>query len=105
MTGHNPDHHDRAVPCFDPECLDEHGNRSTAEPEQDGEHRYHACTTCGYTFGYHRVPATTITAKSGDTCAVGIPEDLRRSASAAMQHALDNSTPLLQIGRRDAPTA
>lgn len=87
---------DQAVACGDPECVDAAGNPSLAEPEHDGDHRYYCCTTCGFTFGFSRIPAE---AQNDGACAVGIPEDIRRAASAATEQAL-NATPLLQIGRR-----
>lgn len=94
-----------AVPCFDPECVDEQGNRSLAEPEQDGDYRYQVCPACGGEFGYRKIAITAVS--TGDACAVGVPEALRRRASAAMENSLAaNRTPvILQIGRRpDAPT-
>lgn len=97
-------HVGESVACRDPECADAAGNPSAAEPEQDGEHRYYACTTCGFAFGFERAQAVAV--NSAGTCAVGIPEDLRRRASAAMEGALAATPPplLLQIGRRpDAP--
>lgn len=103
----NAGRHDTAVACFDPECVDEDGNRSVAEPEQDGEHQYHHCTVCGYDFGFRKAVPTAVAVNSDGVCAVGVPEDLRRAASAAMQTAIAQDTgPLLQIGRRpDDPTA
>lgn len=86
------------VPCADPAC----GGR--AEPEQDGDHLYYDCTQCGYTFGFTRTDTTL--AHRDNTCAVGIPEDIRRAASEPMTQALRKTTPLplLSIGRRpDAP--
>ncbi len=102
---------DVAVPCADPECLDAHGNRGAAEPETDGEHRYHECTTCGYAFGWRRTtPALSGGGvKSEGTCAVGVPEGLRRAMSAITPTVAGSAAgpPLMQITRRppDAPTA
>lgn len=94
-------HLDEAVACADPECVDGAGNPSVAEPEQDGEHRYHECTVCGYAFGYQRVRPETVAVNPEGVCAVGIPEDLRRRASAAMETAQARTQlPLLTIGRR-----
>lgn len=93
---------DTAVACFDPECIDEAGSRSVAEPEQDGDLSFYCCTTCGGEFGYrHTRPTPTGAA----TCAAGIPEDLRRRASAPMEGTLARQAPLLQIRRRDAPAS
>ena len=80
--------------CPDPECFDGSG-RSRAELEHDGEHRYFACSTCGYSFGYQQVAA----AESETGCPVGIPEHIRRAATPA--GASGRPAPvLLQIGRR-----
>ncbi len=76
--------------CPDPDCVDEQGNPSPAEPETDGDTGYHACTRCGYLFGWH----TTRAPYPGDSCAVGIPEAVRRAASPP------RALPLLTIGRR-----
>jgi tRNA(Ile2) C34 agmatinyltransferase TiaS len=86
-----------SVRCADPQC----GGR--AEPEQDGDHLYFECTDCGYAFGFSRME--TALQQSTGTCAVGIPEDVRRAASQPMTDALTASgPPLLSIGRRpDAP--
>ncbi len=115
MTGSPEQWRELAVPCADPDCLDAHGSRNLAEPEGDGEHRWHECPVCGYAFGWHRATPTLAAAavggsgaKSDGVCAVGVPEGLRRAASAAMNRNLnhstdrstDRSTPLLQIGRR-----
>lgn len=80
---------DLAATCPDPDCVDEHGNPSTAEPETDGDTGYHACVTCGYLFGWqHTQPYPD------NSCAVGIPEHVRRAASPPP------APPLLTIGRR-----
>jgi hypothetical protein len=85
-----------SVPCADPQC------RGRAEPEQDGDHLYFECITCGYAFGFTRSETVLHPA---NTCAVGVPEDVRRAASQPMTNALRASAPpLLSIGRRpDAP--
>jgi hypothetical protein len=96
-----------AAVCFDPECLDDTGTRSVAEPEQDGDHRYLVCTVCGGEFGYTRITPADLDPDIDGTCAVGVPADLRRRASAAMENTLAAAQPLplLQIGRRRAPAA
>ena len=96
---------DVARPC-PLRCQDEHGLHGVAEPEQDGEHRYHECTNCGYAFGWARVDVLSVQVKSEGSCAVGVPEDLRRRASAAMNAALAaDAEPLFTIGRRPDDTA
>lgn len=73
---------DTAIPCYEPTCP------GVAEPEQDGSYRYHACVECGYCFNYEAIPTP-----GTDTCAIGVPEAVRRAA--------DIRPPLLlQIGRR-----
>jgi hypothetical protein len=64
------------IECRDPEC------DGTAELEMDGLTRYYSCATCGFEFGYERVRQEV------DTCAVGVPEGLRRAASGPMEQAL-----------------
>lgn len=88
-------------PCPDPEC------GGLGEPEQDGDHTYCECTTCGYAFDYQRLAAVAV-APDGTSCAAGIPEHLRRAASAPVENTLAATRPplLLQIGRRpDGPAA
>jgi len=78
-----------AVGC--PSC-----GEHVAEPEQDGDLTYYACTGCSYEFGWQHRRANDDTC-----CAVGIPEPLRRRASTAAEHALASAQPLLlQIGKR-----
>lgn len=83
---------DGVVPCRDEEC---HGQ---AEVERDGEHAYYECRDCGFTFGYIRL------AENQDTCAIGVPEDLRRRMSQGMEQAMEaeqRSQPIpLQLGRK-----
>lgn len=88
---------ERSRPCPDPEC------GGTAEPEQDGDHLYFECTRCGYAAGYHKAEQPTLAANQSGHCSVGVPEAVRRAASAAMDNALTAAStlgPLLQIGRR-----
>ncbi len=88
-------YNDRSRPCVDPEC------GGTAEPEQEGDHRFYECLACGYAFDWYRVTEDTT---ESDSCSAGVPEDVRRAASGFAQQALieQNKTeaPLLQIGRR-----
>ena len=101
----NSNWRDVARPCRNPDCTDEHGHHGIAEPEQDGDVRYHECTTCGYAFGYERIETLSVQVKSEGSCAVGVPEDLRRRASAAMERAVTaEGGPLLTIGRRPDAT-
>jgi hypothetical protein len=98
---------DTAVECYDPDCFDDTGRRSTAEPEQDGDLRYHACTMCGYTFGYIHVTSYTLQVDPAGVCSVGVPEGIRLAASAPMRTSIaaDQPGPLLSIGRRHGHTA
>jgi hypothetical protein len=83
-----------SVPCADPQC------RGRAEPEEDGDHTYFECLECSYAFGFTRTE--TVLAYRDGSCAVGVPEDIRRAASQPMTNALRASDPLplLSIGRR-----
>lgn len=59
------------------------------EPELDGDHRYYECEAddCeagGYTWGYERI-ADGVRIES---CQLGIPESVRREASAPMEQAI-----------------
>lgn len=67
---------DEAVACADPDC------NGTAEPEVDGEHRYLACTTCGFEFGYKKAESTQLALDSSGACAIGVPESIRAAFSA-----------------------
>jgi len=69
-----------------------------AEPEQDGEHCYYSCPTCGYLFGFSTA-RLSLTAQNDGACAVGVPEDVRRAASAPMRNVLAAQGPLLTIGK------
>ena len=93
---------DTAVACLDPDCITDVGARSVAEPEHDGDYRYYCCTTCGHTFGFVQSTSYAIAAQNGGFCAVGVPEDVRRAASAPMEHSIAAAQPgpLLTIGRR-----
>jgi hypothetical protein len=77
--------------CADPDC------RGVAEPEQDGDHQWLECTTCGYAHSWARITETSDTPQSRDVCAVGVPEAVRRAASS-----FHTEPPLMQIGRRNA---
>lgn len=82
-------------PCRDPECS------GVAEPEQDQDHcTYWACPECGYEFGH-----VLIGKGEDETCQIGVPEEIRKAASAPMQAALAEQTkglPMLQIGKRSS---
>ncbi len=73
----------KQCPMFPDECTNAEG----VEPEVDGEHRYWECLECGYSWGYERV---------GDglqiegNCAIGVPEEVRKQASAPMEKALQD---------------
>jgi hypothetical protein len=75
--------------CGDPEC------GGTATLEQDGDHcTYWACEECGFEFGYELI------SQQDETCQIGVPESIRRQASAAANAVFDDGKPILQIGRR-----
>lgn len=65
--------------CPDPDCVDQYGRPSPAEPETDGDTAYHACTRCGYAFGWH--PARPAGPNPDTVCPVGIPEAVRRAGT------------------------
>jgi hypothetical protein len=84
-----------AQPCFDPECS------GLAEPEIDGTHRYLECQECGSTFGYVKIQNPVVV----DSCAMGVPEDIRRAASAPMEGAMldqvrKNAPVFVELGRK-----
>jgi hypothetical protein len=72
--------------CEDRECLEENGPK-TAEPEQDGDHKYWACTVCGFEFGWVKIDSQPISASAEGHCAVGVPAELRRAASGVAEGA------------------
>ncbi len=87
---------DRLAGCADPDC------GGVAEPEQENDLHYWNCLACGYTFGYVQAARTTYGVDPDGTCSVGIPEDIRRAASAPARAALDAQLgPILTIGTRD----
>jgi hypothetical protein len=65
-------------PCRDEEC------DGTAEVEVDGDHRFRVCQKCGFEFGYEKIETT------GEThaCGIGVPESIRRAASAGLEGAI-----------------
>lgn len=73
------------------------------EPEVDGDHKYKECPDCGYAWGYERV-AEGVTIDG--SCSIGVPESVRRAASAPMETAIASerrAQPVelgLTIGRR-----
>jgi hypothetical protein len=83
----SPAHLDEAVDCII--CLGER----TAEPEQDGDTRFFACTECGSTFGFQLAQA-----QAESSCQLGISEDVRRAASFVPEGS--PATFLGSIGRR-----
>lgn len=93
--------------CADPECLAESGP-GTAEPEQDGDHRYFICQVCGFEFGWDRMPTETLAVGQDGSCSVGVPEEVRKAASglhdrAQAQIDRQQSAPVnlgLKIGKR-----
>lgn len=65
--------------CADPDC----GGR--AEAEQDGDHSYYSCIDCGFEFGYERIQSEL---REVDSCAIGVPESVRKAASGPMEQAI-----------------
>lgn len=83
------------LPCANPDCDEE-----AVEPETDGDVRYWECGECGYAWGYERLSEAT---KIEGTCALGVPESLRKAASAPAEGALRKSGVVdlgMTIGRR-----
>lgn len=72
------------VVCSDVECVDpDTGERSAAEPEDDGEVTYYACLVCGSEFGWGRSESFD----SDDECQLGLPAEVRRRANAPFEAA------------------
>lgn len=80
---------DAPRPCPDSDCV------GVAEPEADGDLRYHACTQCGDEFGFERV-VSQVRVDDG-SCSLGVPAEVRRAVSAPMEKAQARQQPLLQI--------
>ena len=93
---------DKAVPCRDPSCEDpETGERSLAEPDQDGEHKYYVCEVCGMEFGYTQIEQAAATGN----CSIGVPETTRRALSGTMEKLMTERDPNkvslgLTVGKR-----
>lgn len=68
-----------------PVCRDEFDIEVLVEPEVDGEHRYWECEDCGYAWGYERIEQGV---RIEGNCSVGVPESVRRAASAPMEKAM-----------------
>jgi hypothetical protein len=87
-------------PCFDPDCA------GVGEPEQDGDHKYWTCTTCGNDFGFVKMPTAVLAEDQDGNCSIGVPEEIRRASSAPMQRAMageQSRQPVdlgISIGRR-----
>jgi hypothetical protein len=71
--------------CGDPDCVG--GGKGTAEPEQDGDHKYWICQVCGFEFGWERLESQTMAVSQDGSCSVGIPTEVRRAASGAHDRA------------------
>lgn len=67
-----------------PMTPDECERSEVVEPEIDGEHMYYECPDCGYAWGYQRVEGLSVEGN----CAIGVPEEVRREASAPMEQAM-----------------
>lgn len=90
--------------CADPEC------GGTAEPDQDGDHRFWSCNDCGYDFGYEKIETNLLAEGADGSCSVGIPESVRRQASSGMEAAMAKEAQAqpvdlgLSIGKRPGLT-
>lgn len=75
------------IACGDPECAEANSPLLTAEVEVDGDHKYHVCIECGYNFNYQKVEGSGV---ADDACSIGVPESIRKIASAAPEGAIAN---------------
>lgn len=66
---------EEVVLCIDIDCPGSE-DPTLIEPEIDGTHRYFECSECGSCYGYERVAPP-----SAESCAVGVPEAVRRAYS------------------------
>lgn len=66
-----------------PSCPYELDRVTQVEPELDGDLRYYECPECGYEWGWSRIEK-----QQENTCSMGVPEDIRRAASAGMEKAM-----------------
>jgi hypothetical protein len=66
-----------------PSCPYEYETTTMVEPELDGDLRYYECHVCGHEWGWERLEA-----QQENTCSMGVPEDVRRAASAGMEKAM-----------------
>lgn len=69
------------------------------EPERDGDFHYFECQNedCeveAFTWGFIKVQGPQIEG----TCSLGVPEDVRRAASAPMENALNPKTATVSLG-------
>lgn len=69
------------------------------EPERDGDYHYFECENedCeagGYTWGFIKIQV----AQPDGSCSLGVPEDVRRSASAPMEQALRPKAGVVDLG-------
>lgn len=65
--------------CANPEC-----ENPMVEPDTDGEVSYFECEMCGFAFGYQKLPGMRIEG----SCALGVPEQVRKAASAPYEKAV-----------------
>lgn len=68
-----------------PNCRSEYDIETLVEPEVDGDHRYWECEECGYAWGYERIEEGV---RIEGNCSIGVPESVRKAASAPMEAAL-----------------
>ena len=81
-----------------PVCPEENGQQTFVEPEVDGEYQYWECPECGYAWGWHKVEGTRVEG----SCAIGVPEAVRKAASLPAQRAQEilegREKPVVQLG-------
>ena len=75
-----------AEPCANPDCDNEF-----VEPESDGDVSYLECEVCGYAWGYRRLEERT---RIDGSCSLGVPESVRRAASAPAEQELRRGAPV-----------
>jgi len=82
-----------SVDCKDEEC------DGVAEPEKDGGHTYYACVECGMAFGYEQ----TDEEQQDGSCAIGVPEDLRKAHANFLESGSTSQSVPVTIGTRVRP--
>jgi hypothetical protein len=72
-----------------PVCPDEYDTVTIVEPDVEDQTEFFSCPECGYEWGWSKIETPQ------DTCAMGVPEDVRRRASAGMESAMSGGAPLI----------